>query len=45
MDNLKLAALDADDLKVLAAHAQDAVGKVGDIFVRQTGVPLVTIDA
>ena len=34
MDNLKLAALDADDLKVLAAHAQDAVGKVGDIVWR-----------
>jgi hypothetical protein len=31
MDQLKLAALDADDLQVLAAHLQDAVLKVGDI--------------
>ena len=28
---LKLLAQDADDLKVLAAAAQDAVGKIGDI--------------
>lgn len=28
---LKLAALDAEDLKVLSAHVQDAVVKVGDI--------------
>ena len=34
MDMLKLAALDAEDLKVIAAHAQDAVGKVGDIVWR-----------
>lgn len=34
MDMLKLAALDADDLKIIAAHAQDAVGKVGDIVWR-----------
>ncbi|WP_237152093.1 DUF2948 family protein [Oryzibacter oryziterrae] len=34
MDLLKLAALDADDLKVIAAHVQDAVGQVGDIHWR-----------
>lgn len=34
MDRLKLAALDADDLKVIAAHVQDAVGRVGDIIWR-----------
>jgi hypothetical protein len=34
MDMLKLAALDADDLKIIAAHAQDAVGKIGDIVWR-----------
>jgi hypothetical protein len=34
MDMLKLAALDTEDLKVIAAHAQDAVGKVGDIVWR-----------
>ncbi len=31
MPDLKLAALDADDLAVIAAHVQDAVAKVGDI--------------
>jgi hypothetical protein len=31
MDQLKLAALDAEDLQVLSAHCQDAVLKVGDI--------------
>lgn len=31
MDLLKLAALDADDLAVLSAHAQDAVTTVGDM--------------
>jgi hypothetical protein len=31
MEQLKLAALDAEDLGVLAAHLQDAVMKVGDI--------------
>ena len=31
MDQLKLAALDAEDLQVLSAHVQDAVLKVGDI--------------
>lgn len=31
MADLKLAALDADDLAVVAAHVQDAVAKVGDI--------------
>lgn len=34
MDMLKIAALDAEDLKVIAAHTQDAVGKVGDIVWR-----------
>ncbi|WP_150524280.1 DUF2948 family protein [Roseibium sediminis] len=31
MDQLKLAALDAEDLQVLSAHVQDAVLLVGDI--------------
>lgn len=31
MTALKLAALDADDLAVIAAHVQDAVCRVGDI--------------
>ncbi|MGE0503758.1 MAG: DUF2948 family protein [Rhizobiaceae bacterium] len=31
MDLLKLAALDEDDLKILSAHAQDAVLKAGDL--------------
>lgn len=31
MDRLKLAALDAEDLQVIAAHVQDAVAKVGDV--------------
>jgi hypothetical protein len=31
MQTLKLAALDAEDLKVIAAHVQDAVCKVGDV--------------
>ena len=31
MDNLKLIALDAEDLKVVSAHLQDAVLKVGDM--------------
>lgn len=31
MDNLKLIALDADDLKIVSAHMQDAVLKVGDM--------------
>lgn len=34
MDMLKLAALDADDLEIIAAHAQDAIGLVGDIIWR-----------
>ncbi len=33
-DLIKLIALDADDLTVLSAHAQDAVVKVGDIAWR-----------
>ncbi len=31
MPELKLIALDADDLKVISAHLQDAVLRVGDI--------------
>lgn len=31
MSALKLAALDADDLAVIAAHVQDAVCRVGDV--------------
>lgn len=31
MSNLKLAALDEEDLSVLSAHLQDAVAKVGDV--------------
>lgn len=34
MPQLKLMALDADDLKVISAHAQDAVLKVADIDYR-----------
>ncbi|MBN9067768.1 MAG: DUF2948 family protein [Rhizobiales bacterium] len=31
MDQLKLAALDEDDLKVISAHIQDALMQIGDI--------------
>ena len=31
MDQLKLVALDEEDLKVISAHVQDAVMKVGDL--------------
>jgi hypothetical protein len=31
MDQLKLAALDEEDLKVVSAHVQDALMKIGDI--------------
>lgn len=31
MDALKLVALDSEDLKIVSAHAQDAVLKVGDL--------------
>lgn len=31
MDQLKLVALDEDDLKIVSAHVQDAVMKVGDL--------------
>ncbi len=31
-DELKLVALDKDDIEVVSAHVQDAVVKVGDIF-------------
>jgi hypothetical protein len=31
MDNLKLVALDGDDMEVVSAHLQDAVLRVGDI--------------
>lgn len=31
MDQLKLAALDAEDLQVVAAHLQDAVCRIGDV--------------
>ena len=31
MDQLKLAALDEDDLKVISAHVQDALMQIGDI--------------
>ena len=34
MDMLKLVALDPEDLGIIAAHAQDAVGLVGDIVWR-----------
>lgn len=37
MDLLKLLALDEDDLKIISAHVQDAVTKVGDLeFVAAT---------
>ena len=31
MDQLKLVALDEEDLKIVSAHVQDAVMKVGDL--------------
>jgi len=31
MDQLKLAALDEDDLKIISAHVQDALMQIGDI--------------
>ena len=31
-DDLKLVALDKDDIEVVSAHLQDALVKVGDIF-------------
>ncbi|PSJ51741.1 DUF2948 family protein [Kumtagia ephedrae] len=35
MDQLKLAALDEEDLNVISAHVQDAVTKVGDLKFHQ----------
>ncbi len=32
MEELKLVALDKDDIEVVSAHVQDALVKVGDIF-------------
>ncbi len=32
MDELKLVALDKDDIEVVSAHVQDALIKIGDIF-------------
>lgn len=37
MSELKLIALDADDLKVVSAHLQDAVGRAGDIAYEPGG--------
>ncbi|MFY9692909.1 MAG: DUF2948 family protein [Xanthobacteraceae bacterium] len=34
-DDLKLVALDKDDIEVVSAHVQDALVKVGDIFWQQ----------
>jgi hypothetical protein len=34
MEELKLVALDKDDVEVMSAHLQDALVKVGDIFWR-----------
>ena len=34
MEELKLIALDKDDIAVVSAHVQDAVVKVADIFWR-----------
>jgi hypothetical protein len=34
MEELKLVALDGDDIEVVSAHVQDALVKVGDIFWR-----------
>ena len=34
MEELKLVALDKDDIEVMSAHVQDALVKVGDIFWR-----------
>jgi hypothetical protein len=43
MDALKLAALDAEDLQVVAAHLQDAVLTIGDIDWRPREKRLVLI--
>ncbi len=32
MEDLKLVALDQDDIEVVSAHVQDALVRVGDIF-------------
>lgn len=37
MSELKLIALDADDLNVISAHLQDAVGRAGDIAYQPGG--------
>ncbi|KUO63168.1 MAG: hypothetical protein APF80_14055 [Alphaproteobacteria bacterium BRH_c36] len=37
MSELKLIALDADDLNVISAHLQDAVGRAGDIAYKPGG--------
>ena len=34
MSDLKLRALDAEDLAILSAHLQDAVAKIGDLIYR-----------
>lgn len=45
MDQLKLAALDEEDLAVISAHVQDAVLKVGDIrFLQGEGRFLVVMN-
>lgn len=36
MSELKLIALDAEDLKVISAHLQDSVGRIGDIAYEKT---------
>lgn len=41
MDMLKLVALDAEDLRVVSAHVQDAVLKVGDLEFRNAAKQFV----
>ncbi|MEQ8824323.1 MAG: DUF2948 family protein [Filomicrobium sp.] len=43
MSELKLLALDAEDLQIVSAHLQDAVGRVGDIAYDKAARRLVLV--
>jgi hypothetical protein len=43
MDQLKLVALDNDDVEVLSAHVQDSIVKVGDIMWRPAEKRLIVV--
>lgn len=43
MSQLKLFALDADDLKIISAHLQDAVGRAADMSYDKTGRRFVMV--